>query len=123
MQEAEEALKSVTKNREEAVCVRNIMKACQLLSHYYERKVMAAIWALAYARSHRPQDREEAERSAEEALHRYLEAASFMHERLDPFYLELAGQPLKEAGVPLGELIDIERKEREELPRIFNWPD
>lgn len=123
LQEAEEALKSVAKNREEAVCARDIMKACQLLSHYYERKVMAAIWALAHARSHRPEDREEAERLADEALHRYLEAANFMHERLDPFYLELTGQPLKEAGVPLGELIDLERKEREELPRIFDWPE
>lgn len=122
LHEAEEALKSVTKNREEAIRTRDIMHAYQLLSHYYERKVMAAIAALVYARSHRPQDRAEAETFADEARQGYLDAANFMHDRLDPFYIELTGQPLKEAGVPLSELMNAERKEREELPQIFKWP-
>jgi hypothetical protein len=123
LQEAEEALKRVTKNREEAVRVRDIMNAYALLSRYYERKVAAAIAALVYARSHRPQDRAEAEAVADEALRSYLDAAAFMQERLNPFYIALAGQPLLEAGVPLRDLMDAERKEREELARIFNWPE
>ncbi|MBI3911831.1 MAG: hypothetical protein HY320_12990 [Armatimonadetes bacterium] len=122
LQEAEEALKHATTNREAAMRTRDIMHAYQLLSHYYERKVMAAIAALVYAHSHRPQDRQDAEQYADEALQRYLDAANFMQDRLDPFYIELTGQPLKEAGVPLSELRDAERKEREELPQIFKWP-
>ena len=122
-QEAEAALQSVAENREDAIRIRDIMKAYQLLSHYYERKVMAAISALVYARSHHPLDREEAEKLADEALQSYLEAANFMHDRLDPFYLEIAGQPLMEAGVPFSGLIEAEKKEREELPQIFNWPE
>lgn len=123
LQEAEEALKSVATNQVEAIRTRDIMKAYQFLSYYYERKVAAAISALVYARSHWSEDREEAERLANEALQSYLEAAAFMHDRMDPFYAELAGQPLLEAGVPLVELMEAEKKEREELPRIFHWPE
>ncbi|MBI4553153.1 MAG: hypothetical protein HY710_12890 [Candidatus Latescibacteria bacterium] len=122
LHEAEEGLKSVTKNREAAIRTRDIMHAYQLLAHYYERKVMAAIAALVYARSHRPQDHQDAEQLADEALQCYLDAATLMQDRLDPFYIELTGQPLKEAGVPLSELMNAERKEREELPQIFKWP-
>jgi hypothetical protein len=120
--EAEEGLKTVSANREEAGHVRDIMKACALLSRYYERKVAAAVAALVYARSHRLPDRVEAEKVADEALATYLEAAAFMKERLNPFYMTLAGQPLLEAGVGLEELMEAEKKEREELPGIFGWP-
>jgi hypothetical protein len=41
---------------------------------------------------------------------------------LDPFYLELTGKPLQEAGVPLPELMEAERKERENMPQLFKWP-
>jgi hypothetical protein len=122
LQEAEEALKSVTRNREEAVRTRDFMKAYQLLSRYYERKILAAVSALVHARSNRPEDRREAETLADEALVSYLEAAQFMQERLDPFFMQLTGQPLKEAGVPLPDLMRAEKAERAELARIFKWP-
>ena len=46
-----------------------------------------------------------------------------MHDRLDPFYIELTGQPLTEAGIPLGELVEAEKKERDSLAQIFGWPE
>lgn len=123
LREAEEALKSVAKNRDEAMDQRDLMEAYRLLARYYERKVMAAIAALVYARSHRPGDRQEAEELADQALAAYAEAADFMRARLDPLYVELTGQALNEAGVPLGELLEAEREERAELGRIFAWPE
>lgn len=123
LHEAEEGLKHVAKNREEAIHQRDIMQAYQLLTHYYERKIMAAISALVYSRSHRQEDRQEAEKVANEALQAYLPTADFMHDRLDPFYIELTGQPLKEAGIPLSELIEAEKKERDNLAQIFDWPE
>ena len=44
------------------------MKAYQLLSRYYERKVAAAVAAEIYAHSHKGGDRMEAERLADEVV-------------------------------------------------------
>ena len=40
---------------------------------------------------------------------------------LNPFYIKLSGTPLTEAGVPLVELVAMEKQERDELESIFNW--
>ena len=120
---AEKGLRTVTRNREEARRLRDIMEAYRLLTLYYERKVAAAIEALVYGRSQRPEDRESATRLADEALQAYVEAAAFMHEELDPFYETLTTSPLTEAGVPLPELIELERDERRDLAGIFAWPE
>src|SRR5262249_14382842 len=48
LREAEAGLKAVRRNREEAEAVRDQMQAYQLLTDYYERKVLAAVCALVY---------------------------------------------------------------------------
>ena len=123
LREAEEGLTHVKTNREEAERVRDWMKAYKLLSYYYERKSVAGTTALIYSQSLRAEDRDEAEALADEALDSYLVAASFMHEKLDPVMVELHGRPMHEAGVEIPELIELEKKERQDLASIFRWPE
>ncbi len=120
-EEAEAALPYVTQNLEQAERIRDLMQVSSYLASYYERKVAAAIAALVYARSRRLADRDEAERLAEEALQDYLEMARFMEERLNPYYREIAGSELHEAGATLAELIESEREDRRNMARIFGW--
>jgi len=121
--EAEEALKTVKKDKDGAAEIYQFMKGYQLLSSYYEQKVAAATAALVYGHSHRLEDKQDAERLADAAVASYVEAASFMHEQLDPIVTRIYGRPITEAysGPVISELIASEKKEREELPRIFGW--
>ena len=119
--EAENAMKFVKENKEEAQHVYDIMKGYMLLSKYYEAKVLAAISASIFSKSSRDQDKKEAMELADKALESYLEFADFAHNTLDPYYIKLTGAPLSEAGVPMMELIELEKKERKELPNIFKW--
>jgi len=51
-----------------------------------------------------------------------VRAAGFMHEKLDPIMLRLFGRPLQEGGsVQLMDLIAAEKREREEIPKLFRW--
>jgi len=120
--QAELGIKGVKRNREEAEQLGDFMKAYMLLSRYYEKKVAAGVAAGIYSYSDKPEDRKEALRLADEAVDRYLEAAGFMHEKLDPFMTRLYGRPLKEGGSSqLPELIAAEKQEREQLPNLFHW--
>ena len=120
-EEAEKAMAAVKENQVEAHQVYNIMKGYMLLTKYYEFKVLAAISAMTYAKLTREQDKEEAQEFADAALESYLEFADFAHEELDPYYIQLSGAPLNEAGVPFMELVKLEKKERADLAIIFNW--
>jgi hypothetical protein len=97
------------------------MKGYKLLSHYYERKSAAGIAALVCAKSHRAEDREEAEALADEALASYLDAAGLMHDSLDPIMMTLRGRPMREGAAEIPELIEVEKQEREDLGSIFRW--
>jgi hypothetical protein len=127
LEAAEKGLPLVKKNQDEAQIAYNFMKAYKLLSHYYERKVAAATAALIYSHSKKAEDRTEAEKVADEATASYLEAASFMHENLDPI------MPIVKRG-PMGEtdpvshqhkdlpgLMELEKQERAKLGEIFHW--
>ena len=122
LREAQEAMKTVGTNMEAGAAFR-FMKAFQLLSRYYERKVAAGTAALVYSFSGRPEDRAEAEQLADEALESYLEAGRFMHEEVDPVIEGIKGNPLSEAGADISGLMDLEREERGQLGSIFHWPD
>ena len=119
--EAENAMKFVKENKEEAQHVYDIMKGYMLLSKYYETKVLSAISASIFAKSAKPEDKKEAIELADKALADYLEFAEFAHNTLDPYYIKLSGAPLSEAGVPILELVELEKKERNELSTIFKW--
>lgn len=121
LRETETALEQATKGQKALEQIRDLMEGIKLLAQYYELKVAATIAALVYAQSQRPADREHAEQTADKALAAYISAAGFMHQRLDPYYLEISGAPLSEAGVMLPELIEAEKQDRDRLAEIFKW--
>lgn len=121
LREAEEGLAAARSNRDEAVRVRDLMKASQLLASYYEEKVGAAVAAISYSCARRAPDREEALRRSDRALETYRELIAWMKERLDPYYIALCGQPLTEAGEPLDRLLELEIEDRKGISRLFQW--
>ncbi len=84
--------------------------------------------ALVYSHTHNAGHRAEAEKLANEAVASYIEAATFMHQTLDPILIEVKGAPMTEMEFParvlkdLPGLIDAEREERKRLAEIFKWP-
>src|SRR6267154_1668845 len=78
LDEAERALRTVKKNQPDAEAVYNRMKAYNLLTDYYERKVLAATAALIYGFGGPESARLEAEKFADEAVERYGVAATFI---------------------------------------------
>ncbi len=119
---ARAALPLVKQNLERARDLAHVMRACDLLSAYYEKKVAAAVEALVYGHTGLPAQRERALALASEAARAYREAALFMKEHLDPFYAGLSGAPLGEAGASLDRLIEQEDEELRDLAVIFAWP-
>jgi hypothetical protein len=118
---AAEALKTVPTNRDEAQSLYRYMKAYQLLTAYYERKVLAATAALIYSFGGDATYRREAERLADEAVARYATAASFISDQLDQKRGTLKGRwNGKELTMP--QLLEEEKKERARLPQLFKWP-
>ncbi len=119
--EAEEGLKAVRKNRDEAVAVADSMRAYQLLTDYYERKVLAASCALIYGFGGPAKYRSEAERHADEAVALYEKAATFLWEKIDQKKGRIKGRwDGRELTLP--ELIEREKKERSDLAKLFKWP-
>jgi hypothetical protein len=118
--EAEAALKSVKKNREQAEDVLNRMKAYKLLADYYEQKVLAATCALIYAFGGPAEYRAEAEKHADQAVALYERAMTFLWEKVDRKRGEIKGRWGGKA-MTLPELIEHEKKERKELPKLFQW--
>ncbi|MFG0258527.1 MAG: hypothetical protein ACF8GE_11555 [Phycisphaerales bacterium JB043] len=120
---AESAVAASTQNKPKAERVRALARASELLSQYYQMKIAAAVAARVYAESGRSMDRVEAERLADIALKQYQETATYMHEHLDPYYIEISGSPLTEAGLRFPELIEAEQRERRDIAEIFGWPE
>jgi hypothetical protein len=120
--EAEAGLKSVKKNREQAEAVFNRMKAYKLLADYYERKVLAATCALIHGFGGPARYRTEAERHADEAVVLHERAMTFLWENVDRKRGEIKGR-WGGKSMTLPELIEHEKKERKELPKLFQWPD
>jgi hypothetical protein len=127
LQEAEQGVKFVTRNQEEARRAHSFMKAYKLLCDYYDRKVAAATAALIYSHTHKTEDRAEAERLADDAVASYMTAGTFMHETLDPILIELKGAPMTEMEFParvnkdVPGLMQAEKEERARLAEIFRW--
>ena len=125
--EAEQALRTVRNNQEEAMRVSPFMKGYQLLTDYYERKVAAATSALIYSHSRKAEDKADAEKLADETVQAYVKAATFLHEKLDPVLLEVKGSTMFQVEFPgrekkdLPGLIEEEKEERKKLAEIFNW--
>ena len=99
------------------------MRAYHLLSVYWEKKVQAAIEALVYSHSSQPERRRRAEELASEAVEAYRIAVEFMQEKLDPFYVQLSGSPLTDAGESLESLLHKEEEERLKLASLFSWQE
>ena len=125
--EAEQGLALVKKNRAEAVHAASFMKAYKLLSAYYEKKVNAATMGQIYFYSRADQDKQHAEKLADEALASYELVANFMQQELDPVIQSLYGMPMKEMpGAYLGDsiveipkLLEAERAERAKFSELF----
>jgi hypothetical protein len=119
--EAEEALRTVKKNREEAEAVHNYMKAYQLLAAYYEHKVLAATCALMYGFGGGPGYKAEAEGHADRAVILYEKAITFIWDKIDRKSGAMKG---RWGGKPmtLPELIEREKQERKGLANLFKWP-
>jgi hypothetical protein len=120
-EEAEQALRRVKKNKEEATVVYNYMKAYQLLSDYYERKVLAATSALIYGFGGPESSKRDAEKFADEAVERYAKAIQFMWETIDHKRGTIKGRWLDGKALTLPELIEREKQERKNLPALFDW--
>jgi hypothetical protein len=119
--EADAALALVKKNREEAESIVNYMKGSRLLADYYESKVLAATAALIYAFGGPAESRTEAEQHADRAVARHEQAMTFLWEKVDRKSGKIKGRwGGKELTLP--ELIEHEKKERQELAKLFGWP-
>jgi len=122
LNEAEQALRKVKKNKEEATTVYNYMKAYKLLTDYYERKVLAATSALIWSFGGPESSKREAEKFADEAVERYEVAINFIWEAIDRKTGKIKGKWLDGKALTLPELIEREKRERESLPVLFAWP-
>jgi len=83
LREAEAGMPLVKTNVDQAQRLFNEMKTYKLLTDYYERKVLAAVSALIYSFGGDPQEKERAEKLADETVELYQVAADFMWEHLD----------------------------------------
>jgi hypothetical protein len=118
--EAERAMAHVRTNREEAQRLSDYMKAYQLLTRYYEQKVLAATAACIHEFGGGPRYRDEALAHADAAVERYQEAIGFIRDRIDRGSGSVRGRWGR--SFSLEELIDHERGERQRLPELFHWP-
>jgi hypothetical protein len=121
--EAEQALRTVRANHAEAQAVCDYMRAYQLLTDYYERKVLAAVSALIYRFGGDPSSKAEAERLADEAVERYRTAIDFIWEKIDKKSGGMKGRRLGGKSYTLPELIEREVEERGNLAELFDWPN
>jgi hypothetical protein len=121
LREAQAALETVQKGRAEAEAVRDHMQAYQLLTAYYERKVLAAACALIYGFGGPRHYRAEAEQHADEAVAQYEKAISFLWSTIDKHRGAIKGNWGGKA-MTLPELLEHERQERRDLAKLFGWP-
>ena len=123
--EAEEAMKTVKQNNDEATEVYHAMTAYKLLAAYYERKVLAATSALIYGFGGPEEYRAKAERLADEVVDLYEQAAHYIWEHVDRKQGRLKGWGGWHMGErppsTLLELIEAEKEERAHFSKLFNW--
>jgi hypothetical protein len=122
LRHAEEALRTAKTNKEEARSIYNYMKAYQLLTDYYERKVLAAVAALVYGFGGDRSNRAEAEKLADEAVARYAVALRFVWEEIDHKTGGIKVRALDGKSLTLPGAIENEKRERAQLGRVFHWP-
>jgi hypothetical protein len=118
--EAEAGMKSVKRGMDRARELYNQMKAYQLLTEYYEHKVLAAISALLYGLTGQDGEKARAERLADETVALYARAANFMWEELDHRSGQIKGGWWDEQR-DLPGLIEAEKQERVQLGTLFHW--
>src|SRR5262245_65476600 len=115
LDEADQALLLVKRNREAAMHVHNYMKAYKLLTDYYERKVLSACAALIYGFGGPESCRREAETLADQAVERYEAAATFIWETIDRKTGKIKGRWLDGKALTLPELIEREKRDGKAL--------
>ena len=115
LRQAEEAMKTVKTNRDEAAVVYNYMKAYKLLTDYYEHKVLAAISALIYSFGGDPAEKTEALKRADETVECYAKAIQFIWEEIDKKKGTLRARAMDGKSYSLPELIE---KERQEIAQV-----
>lgn len=121
-EEAAKAMKTVKKNKQQAETLYKKMKTYKLLTEYFEKKVLAAISALIYSQNHDPEEKQQAQRLADEALESYKVAANYIWKELDNESGNIKGGWWDEQKDAMG-LIELEKKDREQLAELFNWPE
>jgi hypothetical protein len=121
LNEAEEALRRVKKNEDDATAVYHYTKAYKLLTAYYERNVLAATSALIYGFGGPESTKRDAEQFADEAVPRYQIAINFIEEAIDRHAGRIKGKWLDGKALSLPQLIEREKGEREDLPALFLW--
>lgn len=118
--EAERGLETVQRNREEAQLLHDYMKAYQLLTVYYEQKVLAASAALIHSFGGGLAYRADAERHANEALASYRTAMEFIRDTLEGKRGPIRGRWGR--SMTPDEMIAFEEEERKRLAELFGWP-
>jgi len=93
-----------------------------MLARYWETKVKAAIAALQVHYGGGPDKRALAKTTADQALTQYLEAATFMQTKLDPWLKANLGRPLMSLGKNMEKIIEEEKQDPQKLAEIFKWP-
>jgi hypothetical protein len=117
---AEQGLKTVKRNRDQAQALLHQMKAYQLLTEYYEHKVLTAISALIYHHNGRAEEKARAEKVADETLTLYTTAANYIYESIDHRKGNVKGR-WTDGDRDMPGLIAAERQERKNLPELFRW--
>jgi hypothetical protein len=128
---AERGLKTVKKNKEQAETLFQYMKAYELLTAYYEHKVLTAVSALIYFHSTRatgddgarprPEEKLRAEKLADETVELYKRAANYIYEKIDKRSGNIKGR-WSDGERDLPGLIEAEKSDRQQIPQLFRWP-
>ena len=114
------AMPHVRTNRDEAQRLADSMTAYQLLTRYYEQKVLAATAACVHGFGGGPRYRDDALQHADAAVAAYEQAIAFIRDRIDRGTNTIRGRWGR--SLSLDELIEQERAERKRLPELFRWP-
>jgi hypothetical protein len=118
---ATKGLAFIKKNEQQAAAIGNYMQAYKLLTDYYESKVLAAISALVYSFGGPEGHRGEAEQFAQRAVEQYEVAAQFIWKEIDRQSGVIKGRWLDGRSMTMLELIEREKRERQELSKLFAW--
>jgi hypothetical protein len=96
------------------------MKAYQLLSVYYEHRVLTAISALIYHHGGGAEEKMRAENLGDETVQLYTEAAKYIYKNIDRRSGSIKGRWWDgERDIP--GLIEAEKDDRKNLPRLLRW--